>query len=136
MSEVKKKCKYFNSGYCKYQDKWKMFHPIQECDNKCNVRSCMKRHVKPCRYGKNCRHAEKCVYSHKGDTNYKEMVSINNTLKGLQDYKIKSEVRIKSLEEELQKVKSKKGKEKLEDSSIVSQMNKLEDEFKKLKGEF
>ena len=100
MSEVKEKCKYFNSNNCKYQDKCEMFHPIQECDSKCNVKSCMKRHVKPCRYGKNCRHAEKCVYSHKGDTNYKEsaeqMVSINNTLKGLQDYKIKSEVRIKS----------------------------------------
>ena len=100
----------------------------------------MKRHVKPCRFGKKCRHAEKCAYSHKKDTNnktsYEHLVFIRNSLKELNDYKLKSEVKIKSLEEELRIVKSMKGMEKSMDSSQGYKINKLEVEFKQLKSEF
>ena len=89
---------------------------------------------------KKCKHAENCAYSHKEDTNNKEnnehLVSIKNSLKELQVFKNQSEVKIKSLEEELKLVKSKKGKEQSTDSSLVSRMNKLEVEFEQLKSEF
>ena len=60
MPEMREKCKYFNTGYCKYQDKCKSLHPKEECDKKCKQNTCMKCHLKPCRYGTNCRH-EKSV---------------------------------------------------------------------------
>ena len=104
MPEVREKCKYFNSGYCKYQDKCRFLHPKEECDQKCKLKNCMKRPTKPCRYGTNCRQ-EKCAYKHTKDINTKlntdEIVSLRKTLKVLLDYKTNSEARIKNLEEEL-----------------------------------
>ena len=47
---MREKCQHFNSsGYCKYQDKCRLLHPKEKCDNKCKLMNCMKRHNKPCR---------------------------------------------------------------------------------------
>ena len=54
-------------------------------------------------------------------------------LEELLNYKSKSEARIKHLEEELRAVKSKKGKEKVVDKSLVSKTDKLEVDFGRLK---
>lgn len=140
MSEARVRCKHFNSGYCKYLDKCKFLHPKEECENKCQQKNCMKRHVKLCRYGTNCRHKEKCSYKHKEKNNTyintEEIVSLRKTLKELLDYKSKSEAKIKKLEEELKTVNLKKPKEKLFDTSLVSKTDKLGKDFEKLKSEF
>ena len=140
MPEMREKCQHFNSGYCKYQDKCLLLHPKEECDNKCKLINCMKRHIKPCRYGTKCRHKERCAYKHKKEINTdpktEEIVSLKKMLEELLDYKSKSEAQIKHLEEELQAVKSKKGKEKVVDKSLVSKTELLEVDFKKLKSEF
>ena len=89
MPEVREKCKYFNSGYCKYQDRCKLLHPKEECDYKCKIINCMKRHIKPCRYETNCRYKENCAYKHKKEINpnTEEIVSSKKTMKVLLDYK-------------------------------------------------
>ena len=113
MPEVREKCKYFYSGYYKYQDKCRVLHPKEEFDQKCKLKNCMKRHIKPCRYGTNCRQ-EKCAFKHTKDINTKlnidEIVSLRKTLKVLLDYKTNSEARIKNLEEEIKSVNPKKEK--------------------------
>ena len=102
--------------------------------------NCMKRHVKPCRYGTKCRHTERCAYKHKKeintDQNTEEIVSLKKMLEELLNYKSKSEAQIKHLEAELRAVKSKKEKEKVVDKSLVSKTDQLEVDFEKLKSEF
>ena len=138
MPEMRReKCQHFNSGYCKYQDKCRLLHPKEECDNMCKLMSCMKRHIKPCRYGIKCRHKERCVYKHENemntDQNTEEIVSLKKMLEELLSYKNKSEAQIKHLEEELRAVKSKKGKENVVDKSLVSKTDKLKLILKDLK---
>ena len=41
--KIKNKCKYFNSGYCKFQNDCKFMHPETSCRDK----QCQKRHAKP-----------------------------------------------------------------------------------------
>ena len=52
---VKKKCRYFNRGFCKYKTKCRFVHPQQICqqhtqDNKCEKRDCQDRHPKTCKW--------------------------------------------------------------------------------------
>ena len=52
---VKKKCRYFNRGFCKYKTKCRFVHPKQICqqhtkDNKCEKRYCQDRHPKTCKW--------------------------------------------------------------------------------------
>ena len=135
MPEVREKCKYFNSGYCKYQDRCKLLHPKENCDYKCKIKNCMKRHIKPCRYQTNCRYKENCAYKHKKEIspNTEEIVSLKKTMKVLLDYKSESEAKIKHLEEELKAIKSKKGKENVVD---MCKTERLLVDFEKLKSEF
>ena len=69
MAEEREKCKYFNSGYFKYKTKCRYLHPKEECKDNCTLKSCMKRHVKTCKFRSNCRHKEKCAYKHFTDKN-------------------------------------------------------------------
>ena len=67
MSDKEKRCKFFNSGYCKFSDHsngCKYVHPKETCTNKTCKQNCNKRHPKRCRYGDECKRAENCAYSH------------------------------------------------------------------------
>ena len=44
------------TDYCKYKSKCKNIHPKEECRQNCKPKSCMKRHVKQCKFGINCKH--------------------------------------------------------------------------------
>ena len=66
-----KKCKYFNVGYCKYNEKCRFIHPKEICEKyqegKCNGSNCLDRHPKPCKWFKGltgCRRKEACHFSH------------------------------------------------------------------------
>ena len=66
-----KKCKYYNVGYCKYNEKCRFIHPGKTCQNylegKCNESDCPSRHPRACKWyqgAKGCRRIEICKYSH------------------------------------------------------------------------
>ena len=50
-----KKCRYFNKGYCKYEEKCKFGHPLEICEIhleslKCTIKGCKRRHPKTCKW--------------------------------------------------------------------------------------
>jgi hypothetical protein len=52
-----KKCRYFDKGYCKYENKCRYFHPLEICKShlespKCMVKGCRSRHPKSCKWFK------------------------------------------------------------------------------------
>ena len=64
--KIKKKCKYFISGHCKFQNDCKFMHPETSCnDISCRYKQCQKRNPKPCRYKDHCRRQSLCVFLHK-----------------------------------------------------------------------
>ena len=67
MTEKKKTalCKYFNSGYCKFQSECKYIHAKEVCSKlKCKTKRCSKRHPKTCRYGDKCKRRTVCLFKH------------------------------------------------------------------------
>ena len=55
VDETIKKCRYYNKGYCKYEEKCKFAHPLQTCQKhletlKCTVKECKDRHPKVCKW--------------------------------------------------------------------------------------
>ena len=65
------KCRYNNSGYCKYKFECKFIHTNNVCNNylggKCEDKRCPDRHPKACKWFKGetgCRRKEGCEYSH------------------------------------------------------------------------
>ena len=66
-----KRCKFFNSGYCKYKLECKFSHPKEVCkvyleEGKCNQKQCKNRHPKVCKWLKResgCKRAD-CDYLH------------------------------------------------------------------------
>jgi hypothetical protein len=67
----RKKCRYFDRGYCKFTSKCCYTHPENICNSyksskKCDQRDCPDRHPKSCKWVK-CRQGctrEKCAYLH------------------------------------------------------------------------
>ena len=84
-TKFRKKCRYDNKGYCRYQKTCKFFHPDGICDKflkdgKCESgRSCRDRHPRQCKYWKEksggCEREELCRYLHKEGDKAKTMVS-------------------------------------------------------------
>ena len=63
----KRKCDYYDRGYCKYGDKCDNEHPDKICLNpNCFDEKCPSRHPNPCKYGPRCHYNRKksCFYSH------------------------------------------------------------------------
>ena len=80
-TKVFKKCKFFNTGFCKSRDNCPFQHPASLCrehleDGKCSsFRTCQHRHPRECRYFKrvkSCFHGESCAYLHKESNALKE----------------------------------------------------------------
>ena len=69
----KKRCRYFNRGFCRYFDKCRFGHPIDICkdylrDDKCERKECCDRHPKRCKWDnsdRGCRRGSECLYLHK-----------------------------------------------------------------------
>ena len=70
-----KKCRYYDRGYCKFQDGCSFVHPLTICQKflqkevkeQCNQRQCKDRHPKNCKYWsreEGCRRGEYCQYLH------------------------------------------------------------------------
>lgn len=140
MPEEKEKCFYFNSGYCKYKSKCKYLHPKEECSQNCKLKNCIKRHIKQCKFGINCKRIEKCAYKHTVDegesSQNNRIISLEKTVKQLLEFKVKSEEKITSLQQEVISLKQKKGNETANKSDKSTVENVLKQEFVKLKSEF
>ena len=70
----RKRCRYFNRGFCKYKNKCRFVHPNKICNiylknQTCNEKSCSDRHPKLCKWIKSfggCKRTE-CDYLHNCD---------------------------------------------------------------------
>ena len=63
--EIKKKCKYFNSGYCKFQIDCKFLHPETSCNDINEINSVKQSQPNPCRYKDYYSQHSLCVHLHK-----------------------------------------------------------------------
>ena len=131
MSETKVKCKYFNSGYCKYKEKCRFRHPAEECTiEKCSSKGCMKRHIKLCRYKTDCKHNEICAYKHAKINEPFESTEkirvLEKTVQELLTFKNKSEAKLDSLEKEVLLLKSKlTGEQHMVSCSVVPKSKQM-----------
>ena len=67
MAEPKNKirCRYFNTGFCKFEGKCRFFHAKAVCPQKvCKELKCQDRHPKLCRYKERCKRKSSCLYRH------------------------------------------------------------------------
>ena len=67
MVDPKKKasCKFYNFGFCKFQDRCRFEHFKTNCNKyACKDKKCFKRHPKKCRYQEKCRRKSCCLYKH------------------------------------------------------------------------
>ena len=74
-----KKCRYYNRGFCKFQDECNFDHPSTIChillqNGKCYLRQCPDRHPKICRYWQmeeGCRRSQYCTYLHQHNQSHR-----------------------------------------------------------------
>ena len=83
-TERKRKCRYFDGGYCKYKQKCRYFHPKHTCEEvlkgqKCEDKECLARHPRECKWErsiKGCMRNKECAYLH-GIQEKEEVKGIN-----------------------------------------------------------
>ena len=103
------KCKYYNSGYCKFSRKesgCKKYHPTYICKiTKCKDKTCRNRHPKVCRFKEECRFQLHCSYTH-SKPEYKRNTSkeiksltehVDNLKKEISILKVENYMKINSL---------------------------------------
>ena len=75
----KRKCRYYNRGYCKFGENCDFVHPSHICDTflkdgACSSRECQQRHPKDCRYWtkkpEGCTRKDSCQYLHRESRKY------------------------------------------------------------------
>ena len=68
MSSATTKCKYYNSGYCKFASRrngCRDIHPTENCKYEdCKDKCCPHRHPKKCKYVEYCMFQSRCLYMH------------------------------------------------------------------------
>ena len=47
-------CSYYNVGYCKEKNQCSKIHPMDDCEEKCKEKTCLKRHRRSCRDRDSC----------------------------------------------------------------------------------
>ena len=80
-------CKYFQSGFCKFQEHCRKQHVKELCEtDKCTSKVCIKRHPKVCKYFKTqnaCKFNELCAYQHTITTETSTMEELVNKINTL-----------------------------------------------------
>ena len=87
LQKVKKKCRYYNRGYCKYKQKCKYVDPEHVCQEhltmqKCENKECPRRHHRRCKWEESnggCRRYQECEYVHGGDS-FKETSNVKSAV--------------------------------------------------------
>ena len=74
-----KKCKYYNTGYCKFRDQCKFNHPSDICqENECKNKKCSNRHPRNWRYKMKCKRQTTCAYKHNKNVPYSDSKQLLN----------------------------------------------------------
>ena len=106
MKQSKKKCRYWNAGYCRLKSTCTFLHPTTLCEIKdCRDKECSGRHIKNCKkWLKNeCRFGDSCEYKHDLDKKHsknstKTKISVDDSSSEESDNAV--EAIIKDLENE------------------------------------
>ena len=70
---MRRKCRYYNRGHCKYRERCKFYHPRDICkkhleSGKCDIKECSDRHPKVCKYwntsNNGCKRKTECDFLH------------------------------------------------------------------------
>ena len=79
-------CRFFKFGFCKFKSQCRYKHVTEVCDDqKCNTKSCQKRHPRMCKYFVNfgsCKLGTTCAYAHEIQRN-KEIGRLEQKLEEL-----------------------------------------------------
>ena len=82
------RCKFNNSGYCKYGNQCKERHFDKICSNSKCKKVCNARHPKICKYEQNCKFLRQgnCAYKHATLTNHydEQLMDLEKTINTLQ----------------------------------------------------
>ena len=89
--KAKRKCRYFNGGYCKYKQKCRYIHPKDICkeyiqNQKCEDKECLDRHPRECKWERSiggCNRNEVCDYLHVRNVS----VAVNEASSEVWEYK-------------------------------------------------
>ena len=118
----KRKCNFYNVGYCKNSDKGCRFvHPEESCKSEnCEYKSCPKRHQKDCKYFKYrsyCKHGSSCQFKHlkkksdsKTDTLEEKITALKTYIEEKDDVIEELKELILTLEEKIKKHEELKSK--------------------------
>ena len=105
-------CLYNQSGFCRYGDMCRKHHVHEVCStSNCKNKSCRQRHPKPCRHFKtevSCKFGDLCAYKHETSTEQRNVNDLVNKLKVLEDTVNYMNIKIGTLETEIQNIKNKK----------------------------
>ena len=96
---MKKKCYYYDNGYCKLKEHCVYYHPTSECQIACSdKKTCRKRHRRLCKFKSKCyfKVNNKCEYIHNTDVTLAEddnehmkaqevILAAHNQLKDIQE---------------------------------------------------
>ena len=118
----KRKCDYYDRGYCKYGDKCDNEHPDKICLNpNCFDEKCPSRHPNPCKYGPRCHYNRKnsCFYSH---------ITIVNPDNNKETFK-KMENMIEEMSKKMKHLENKVNKTSPEKSELAKQVETKIDLF-------
>ena len=98
------KCPYNYSGYCKFKEECRKSHSSSICKKEKCDKKCPERHPKDCTFKEECRFLEKdsCAFNHDTQSLDKR---IKDYEKVLAVQKAENEIKIKSLGDELERVK-------------------------------
>ena len=111
-------CLYFQSGFCKFGELCRKQHVSQICSSpNCNSKSCRHRHPKPCRNFNKfnfCKFGELCAYNHKVSKEQNNVIELVNKIINLENIVKDMNVKISSLENEIQNIKNTKDLQKSE----------------------
>ena len=121
-------CPYYRVGFCKYKEKCRLYHPKENCgERKCSIRTCNKRHKKPCKYGQVCTRIDYCEFLHHHKEKHIENIPEST------DYKNEAEElgkKVTTLKAEIDLLKANVERQKEELKSIQNESNKKLDRFK------
>ena len=118
MSETR--CRFFNTGYCKYKGRCKFVHAEDTCEGNCVKTECLKRHPKPCKYGQKCTRKDLCAYKHTEKDTKTETAVLRDEVEQLKTENKTNLDKIKVLEEELKSLKTKVDKLEKSETTIKS----------------
>ena len=114
-------CPHYRVGFCRYKDNCKLFHSKENCsERKCRVKTCTKRHRRPCKYGEVCTWKDACEFLHDQQRNVPNRLKLEEIIKNKDDKIDELSEKIKTLEKSfafmLKKVEDMKSKLDVVDS--------------------